>query len=193
MYYSNSLGTFYDPQTHGAEFPDDAIELTDDEFQALMLGQAMGKLISIGEDGKPVLIDAPPQLFYAKSTGKFYDTRLQGDPVPADAVEIDEDYYLDLFAGQSLGKVISADEFGRPVLIDPPAPTADEILAANTAMLSGLQAQASQAMMPLLISLQLGDATEAETDLAKRWQAYSRTLKAVDLASHQPEWPELPA
>ncbi len=52
--------------------------------------------------------------------------------------------------------------------------------------------QASQAMAPMLVSLQLGDATEEETAAAKKWQAYYRALKVVDLSVVEPKWPKKP-
>ena len=70
--------------------------------------------------------------------------------------------------------------------------TAAEILANNTATYSQLYSQASQAMTPLLVSLQLGDATEDETVIAKQWQEYYRGLTQVDLSVPEPEWPVKP-
>lgn len=66
-------------------------------------------------------------MFYAKSTGGFYDPTIHGDNIPADAVEITEEQHNELIEGQSQGKRIVADENGFPVLADPPAPTASEI------------------------------------------------------------------
>ncbi|WP_336341755.1 tail fiber assembly protein [Pseudomonas atacamensis] len=73
------------------------------------------------------------------------------------------------------------------------AATPEEIYATNRSNQSALQAQASTSMTPLLLSLQLGDATEVETSLAKSWQAYSRALKEVDLNVQNPAWPSPPA
>lgn len=80
-------------------------------------------------------------------------------------------------------------EFSAPP-VEPP--TSDEILAANVEAFSALKNQASLAMTPLLLSLQLGDATAAETAAAKKWQAYSRALRAVDLTVDKPAWPVAP-
>jgi len=74
-----------------------------------------------------------------------------------------------------------------------PTPTATEMLAANTATQSTLTAQASSAMTPLLLSLQLGDATAEETAAAKLWQAYYRDVQAIDLTLASPAWPAQPA
>lgn len=84
-------------------------------------------------------------------------------------------------------------EFIAPPDLPVTPPTAEETFAANTAMQAIYKSQASTAMTPLLLSLQLGDATEEETALAKLWQAYSRALKAVDLTEVSPAWPDIPA
>lgn len=64
---------FYSPTTRGfypadgrhmyedaGTWPDDAIELSADEYRALFDGTRQGKLIEIGPDGRPVLTDPPP-------------------------------------------------------------------------------------------------------------------------------------
>ena len=75
-------------------------------------------------------------MFYSKSTGGFYDRSIHGDNIPSDAVEITEAEHAALLEGQSQGKIISADKNGKPVLKDPPPPTADQIIAQYT---SGVQ------------------------------------------------------
>jgi hypothetical protein len=72
-------------------------------------------------------------MLYAKSTGGFYDRAIHGDNIPADAVEITEAEHAALIEGQALGKRIVADENGRPILQDPPPPTAEQIIAQYTA------------------------------------------------------------
>jgi len=72
-------------------------------------------------------------MFYAKSTGGFYDAGVHGDAIPTDAIEITVEEHAALIEGQSMGKVIVADENGRPILQDPPPPTAEQIIARYTA------------------------------------------------------------
>ena len=72
-------------------------------------------------------------MFYAKSTGGFYDAAIHGDNIPADAVEITEAEHAALIEGQSQGKVIVADKSGRPILQDPPPPSPEQIIAQYTA------------------------------------------------------------
>ena len=66
-------------------------------------------------------------MFYSKTTGGFYATAIHGDNIPPDAVEITANEHADLLAAQSTGKVIQADQNGKPVAVDPPKPTADDI------------------------------------------------------------------
>ncbi|WP_063625076.1 tail fiber assembly protein [Paraburkholderia mimosarum] len=61
----------------------------------------------------------------------FYDHDIHGvEGVPADAVEITDETHRELLDGQSAGKIMSVDEQGGAVLLDPPPPT-DEQLAAG--------------------------------------------------------------
>ena len=72
-------------------------------------------------------------VFYSPTTGGFYTAEIHGDNIPADAVEITEAEHAALIEGQSQGKVIVADESGRPILQDPPPPSPEQIVAQYTA------------------------------------------------------------
>ena len=63
---------------------------------------------------------------------------------------------------------------------------------ANKAEHARLLSKASVAMTPLLVSLQLGDASDEETLLAQAWQQYYRDLKATNLLSENVVWPTPP-
>lgn len=82
-------------------------------------------------------------MYYAKSTGGFYDRSIHGDAIPADAVEITTEEHAALLDGQSNGKRIVADAEGRPMLADPPAPTFDELKAAKNAEINAARAVAN--------------------------------------------------
>lgn len=71
-------------------------------------------------------------MFYAKSTGGFYDTAIHGDNIPVDAVEITVEEHQALLEGQSQGKMIQAGANGRPVLVDPPPPATEQIIVQYT-------------------------------------------------------------
>ncbi|KAF2410506.1 virus tail fibre assembly protein, lambda gpK [Pseudomonas antarctica] len=107
-------------------------------------------------------------------------------------MEITNEDWSTLLVGQSEGKIISKNAHGVPFLKDVPLPSDEEILLINKTKQAELQLKASQAMTPLLLSLQLGNASNAEKELAKLWQAYSRDLSAVDLSAPAPTWPTAP-
>ena len=69
--------------------------------------------------------------FYSASTGGFYTPDIN-PTMPTDVVEITEEYYQSLLAGQSEGKVIAAGAKKNPILIDPIIipPTYSELRAA---------------------------------------------------------------
>ncbi|WP_248769052.1 tail fiber assembly protein [Pseudomonas sp. MWU12-2345] len=84
---------------------------------------------------------------------------------------------------------------GQLVAPPPPPvvpPTQEEITSANTQRQNNLLNMASQAMAPVLVSLQLGDATDDETVLAKAWQSYYREVKSIDVTAANPAWPTPP-
>ena len=68
-------------------------------------------------------------MFYSASNNGFYTTEIHSDNIPADAVEITVEEHQALLEGQSQGKLIVADESGRPILQDPPPPTAEQIMS----------------------------------------------------------------
>lgn len=58
-------------------------------------------------------------MFYSSTTGGFYITEIHGTNVPSDVVEITTEEHSALIEGQSTGKVITPDENGYPVLVEP--------------------------------------------------------------------------
>lgn len=102
---------------------------------------------------------------------------------------------LILFKSESavIGGTFKDGLFTPPGTLPAPVPSSEQVLANNTQIRSTLQAAASQAMTPLLVSLQLGDATVEETTSARAWQSYVRDLKAIDLTELDPTWPKIPA
>jgi hypothetical protein len=61
MFYSKSTRGFYSREIHCDKIPSDAIEITTEQYSALLEGQSYGKIISADENGYPILIDlAPP-------------------------------------------------------------------------------------------------------------------------------------
>ena len=59
MFYSAQTNGFYTREIHGANIPKDAVEISDDNYKALLEGQANGKEIVPNENGYPILVDRP--------------------------------------------------------------------------------------------------------------------------------------
>lgn len=108
-------------------------------------------------------------MLYSKSTGGFYSRDINGDNIPEDAVEITTEQHAALLEGQSQGKIISADENGYPILIDPPPPTAEQIQEAVTAARAAAYVKESD---PLFFKYQRGEAFKED------WMAKVAEIKA---------------
>lgn len=61
----------------------------------------------------------------------FYDAKTKGfyldDTDDNSRVEITDDYHAELFAKQGLGKIITPDNLGYPIAVDPVIPTIEEL------------------------------------------------------------------
>lgn len=70
IFYSKSTGGFYDDAIHtGNQIPKDVVSVSADQYQALLEGQAQGKLITADANGNPVLSDPPaPSLADVQAT-----------------------------------------------------------------------------------------------------------------------------
>jgi hypothetical protein len=77
-------------------------------------------------------------IYYASSTGGFYDTDIHGENMPKDAVEITPELHRELIAGQSPGKRIMPPDGGHPLpwLADAPPPTLEEARTRKLATLN---------------------------------------------------------
>lgn len=59
MFYSPSTKGFYAAEINGENIPDDIIEITAEQHEALLEGQASGQCITCDENGLPCLCDTP--------------------------------------------------------------------------------------------------------------------------------------
>ena len=125
-------------------------------------------------------------MFYSPTTGGFYDRKIHGDAIPANAIEITRDEHAALLAGQSAGQRIEADEHGHPVLRDTPAPSDDALADAARARRDALITATDYLLMP--------DYPISAEQLAKV-RAYRQALRDVPLQAGFPQaidWPEPP-
>ena len=71
-------------------------------------------------------------IYFSAKTNGFYSDGVHKE-FPEDAIEISETKHKELLDRQSSGKIISSDDSGFPIVLEPPeppAPTIDEQIAA---------------------------------------------------------------
>lgn len=129
--------------------------------------------------------------FYLAALKETYESSANG--WPDDAIKISNADYEALFAGQTIGKVITVDNDGKPVLTDPPVPTQSQMIADAKAQQATLLTKAGDAIAPLQDAVDVDDATQAEMARLKAWKQFRVALNRLDLST-APDiaWPEVP-
>ncbi|EMO4627637.1 tail fiber assembly protein [Enterobacter kobei] len=130
--------------------------------------------------------------YFSKAELGFYCDEVN-ESIPADAVEISEEFYFSLLEGQSTGKVIGSNVEGIPFLTDPPEPTAEELVAQAEETRTVLMKEANARILPLQDAFDLGLETDEEKQLLLAWKKYRVLLNRV-IASNAPDiiWPDKP-
>lgn len=109
--------------------------------------------------------------------------------MPADAVEVADDMYAALLAGQSEGRVISVDEDGKPVLTAPPGPTPEQVIARERALRDSLLAASDWVVARHRDEVDAELPTTLTSEQFKGLLAYRQLLR--DLPANE-EFPDLP-
>lgn len=101
-------------------------------------------------------------------------------------IEITDDYYNEIFLGHSEGKIISKDGNGKPILIDPLAPTDEQLAASARTLRDQLIAETDYLLIPDY------PITAEKLVLVK---AYRQALRDITKQSGFPteiNWPTMP-
>lgn len=134
--------------------------------------------------------------FYSAKLNAFYPDSLReeyavNDSWPDDAVEIDDSVYQEFAADEAPeGKIRVAGGDDLPAWGDIPLPTQEEQIAQAEAEKQRLLTYAATAIAPLQDAIDLGMATNEETELWLAWKKYRVLLNRVDTS--KPVWPETP-
>lgn len=134
------------------------------------------------------------KLFYAASTNGFYSVDINGDGIPADAVEISVDEWTQLLDGQSAGQIITHDDNGNPILIDMPAPTHEQYVEMAEQQKQALIDTAMASISVIQLKLQAGrKLTDDEKTRLNAVLDYIDAVTAVDAdAAPDINWPVVP-
>lgn len=127
--------------------------------------------------------------YFAIDPVALYNTEITST-VPDSAVEISDEQYATLIAGQENGKIISVDENGFPRLVEPPQPTQAELIASAEAKKVELRANADSEIEWRQDAVDAEIATEEETAALADWKKYRVSLMRVDTT--KPVWPTPP-
>lgn len=137
-------------------------------------------------------------VYFSASENGFYDDAFRADYIaagtwPDDAAAISDQWYQHLLNGQSLGRIVTVNEYGQPVLAEPPAPTKEQLIAEADARKAALITAASETISILKDAVDLGKATKEEEARLLAWREYRVLLMRVDTSlAPDIEWPVVP-
>lgn len=130
--------------------------------------------------------------FYSAKENAFYDSEINVNGMPGDAINISDEEWLSLIEGGQ-GKILSADKQGKPVRIDRPPLTKQELIEQADSKRTTLMKNTSVAILPLQDAEDLEIASEDESNLLKELKRYRVLLNRVDVsAAPDIEWPVAP-
>ncbi|KSL06275.1 phage tail assembly chaperone [Pseudomonas aeruginosa] len=133
--------------------------------------------------------------FFGADPVAFYDTAINTD-IPDDAVEITADEHAALLAAQARGKRIAAGKDGRPILLDPPAPTRDELESFERIWRDARLRETDPLVARHRDEIEAGDVPTLDAEKYSALQTYRRALRdwpeagEFPLAEHRPKAPE---
>lgn len=112
---------------------------------------------------------------------------------PAGTVEITEIEFDELMKKQSTGLLISHDEEGKPIAVEPPPPSKEEAVSYAEQQKSALLLEAQETISFWQTELQLGIISDEDKASLIAWMQYIKAVQVVD-TSTAPDitWPEIP-
>lgn len=125
----------------------------------------------------------------------FYDEEWHGESIPSDAVPISDAQHAALLEGQAAGRRMALCEKGKPLLLDAPEPTDDELAAALRARRDAALAATDWLVLRHQDERVLGAATTMTEAQATKLAKYRQALRALPKASGFPrvELPTAPS
>lgn len=119
--------------------------------------------------------------FYAQTLG-FDRVESASPELPEGAVEITHAQYIELFAGQAIGKIISASTSGQPVLTDPVI-SPEAAISHERAWRNAALRDTQWLVWRDAEELEVGQGTTLRSDEFKQLLAYRQALR---------DWPDDP-
>lgn len=137
--------------------------------------------------------------YYSPSQNVAYPEELMvaykaAETIPDDLIEISDEAFMEYFISLSpLGKYRKAGKDGHPVWANV-APVTKEAIAAEAAnRQQNLLADAARVIAPLQDAVELGIATDEESQRYSAWRKYRVLLSRVNTnTTPEAEWPQRP-
>ncbi|WP_265532313.1 tail fiber assembly protein [Pseudomonas saponiphila] len=132
-------------------------------------------------------------IFFSKKEQTFIDDNLSS-ALPDDALVISAFEHAVLFAGVAAGKAIDFSGT-RPVLIDPPPPTAEQYRETAFAQRDKALSVAALRIAPLQDAADLGNSSASDSAMLIKWKQYRIDLNEVEKQAGFPmdiQWPLAP-
>jgi len=123
-------------------------------------------------------------MFFSKTTNGFYDSDINFI-IPEDAVEISNETYISVRDAQTSGKLVSSDDNGNPISIDPPALTNEELATIERSKRDTLITETD---FYLMVDYPI---TEANLILVKEYRKLLRNVPEQAKFPTEIEWPVL--
>lgn len=123
--------------------------------------------------------------FYAQTLG-FDRVESPSPALPEGAVEITQAQYAELFAGQAIGKIISATASGQPVLTDPVI-SPEAAISHERAWRNAVLRDTQWLVFRDAEELEVGEGTTLRADEFKQLLAYRQALRDWP---NDPEFPD---
>lgn len=133
-------------------------------------------------------------IFFSASERGFYDDTINGN-MPDDGVEVSDECRRAILDGQSAGMVVAADEFGAPILVERPAPSAEVLAAAERVWRDRQLAATDPLVSRHRDEVEEGGSTSITPEQYTELQGYRRLLRnwpqgdQFPLAEHRPSAP----
>lgn len=139
-------------------------------------------------------------IYFSPGKSAFYpsdmlDLYLDAGSLPSDLIEATESEISEyMMSTAPLGKILGTIG-GRPGWVDQPELTNEEKIVATDRKIAQLISVASEKIAPLQDAVDLGVATEAETESLTKWKTYRVAVNRVPTQPGYPtaiDWPAMP-
>lgn len=124
-------------------------------------------------------------IFFSASERGFYEGTINSD-LPDDGVEVSEERRRAILEGQSAGMAIAADEFGGPILVERPAPSAEVLADAERVWRDRQLATTDPLVSRHRDEVEEGGSTSITPEQYTELQGYRRLLRDLPQGDHFP-------